>query len=164
VPGGKLLFMGGEIAQEREWSHERSIDWHLLDDPAHAGIVNWVATLNGLYRTHPSLRDDPGSFRWIAADDSDQSVVVWARHAAGSDETTVWVANLTPVPRAGYRIGLPAGGQWRVAANGDDTAFGGSGHDVTRELDAEQTGCHGLPWSAAITLPPLAIMVLESGR
>jgi 1,4-alpha-glucan branching enzyme len=157
--GAKLLFMGGELGQTDEWSHTRSLDWHLLDDPAHAGLADWLRVLNGLYRSHPSLEDHGDSFWWIACVDAANSVFAWARQASGGGNQTVWVANFTPLPRSGYRVGLPEGGRWRLLLNGDDSSFGGSGHPVVVETEAESVPWDGQAQSAVLTLPPLAILV-----
>jgi 1,4-alpha-glucan branching enzyme len=158
IPGGKLVFMGGELAQRREWDHDSSVDWQLLDDPAHAGVAAWLAELNRLYRCHPSLVDDADSLRWISCDDSEHSVLVWARRPREEGDATVWAGNFTPVPRGGYRIGLPAGGSWRLLLNGDESRFGGSGHPVPDVIEAEGIAWHGCAASAEVTLPPLAIV------
>jgi 1,4-alpha-glucan branching enzyme len=150
--------MGGELAQGREWDHDASVEWHLLDDAAHAGVADWITALNALYRSHPSLVDDADSLRWISCDDAEQSVLVWARHPRGEGDATVWAGNFTPVPRVGYRIGLPAGGSWRLLLNGDDPRFGGSGHPVPEAIEAEEVAWHGLASSAVVTLPPLAVI------
>ncbi len=160
--GAKLLFMGGELGQHDEWSHTRSLDWHLQGEPAHAGLGDWLRALNGLYRSHPSLEDHGDSFWWIACVDSENSVFAWARQLPGGGNQTVWVANFTPVPRPGYRIGLPEGGRWRLLLNGDDTSYGGSGHPVVTETEAEAAPWDGQPQSAVLTLPPLAISRLRT--
>ncbi|MFI5035654.1 MAG: 1,4-alpha-glucan branching protein GlgB [Acidimicrobiales bacterium] len=159
IPGKKLLFMGDEFAQEREWDHEQSLDWHLLEDPAHAGVARWVRALNELYRATPALqRDDAGheDFGWLSCDDVTQSVLVW-RRGRGDDELLV-LANFTPVPRENYVVAGPVG-EWVTAANGDDPAYGGSGYPVPARLTAvsDQGSGRGL----AVTLPPLALMVLR---
>ncbi|MBM3677440.1 MAG: 1,4-alpha-glucan branching protein GlgB [Actinobacteria bacterium] len=157
--GAKLLFMGGEIGQLREWDHMTSVDWHLLDDPAHAGIAEWVRRLNALYGSHPSLADDPGSFAWIACDDAEHSVLAWSRTSSGGEATTIWVASFTPEPREGYRVGAPAPGTWRLLLNGDDVTVGGSGHPVVETAVAEEIAWDGRAQSVSIALPPLAVLV-----
>jgi 1,4-alpha-glucan branching enzyme len=174
-PGKQLLFMGAELAQEQEWSHDRSLDWHLLDDPAHRGVRDLVRELNRVAAVYPALwaRDtSPEGFAWIDADDADHSVFAFLRSGTGgesgqsgeSDDVVVCVANLTPVPRHGYRIGLPWGGPWVDVLNTDETRWGGSG--VTQpEVVADGTAWHGRPESAVLTLPPLAVRWLApSGR
>ncbi len=157
--------MGGELAQEREWSHERSLDWHLLEDPSHAGVQTLVRQLNETYGAEPALWEqdaEPAGFRWIDANDADQSVFSFLRFST-SGRALACVANLTPVPRLGYRIGLPAGGQWRVALNTDAEHFGGSGTGATGEIVAEESPWHGLGHSLLLDLPPLGVVWLACG-
>ena len=156
-PGKKLLFMGGEFAQEQEWSEERSLDWHLLDDPRHAGVQRLVGALNDLQAAHPALwaRDfTPEGFRWLDASDRSASILAFER--LGEDETVVCVANLTPVPRPGYRLGLADDGAWTELLSTDDTRFGGSGTG-NGALTVEPVPWQGRPFSAVVTLPPLGV-------
>ncbi|GJE39804.1 1,4-alpha-glucan branching protein GlgB [Methylobacterium persicinum] len=160
-PGKKLLFMGGEFGQEREWNHDASLDWHLLDDPLHKGVKDVVRDLNRLYAATPALysRDsEHGGFQWLVADDQDNSVIAWARKGAGG-EIAIVVSNFTPVPREGYRIGVPAGGFYREAFNSDAGQYGGSnvGNSGGRTADAEPS--HGQQHSLSLTLPPLATVI-----
>jgi 1,4-alpha-glucan branching enzyme len=166
-PGKQLLFMGGEIAQEREWSHERSLDWHLLDDPAHSGVRDLVRELNRVQRDEPALwrRDrTPEGFQWLEADDRANSVYAFMRLGADGDRPIVCVANLTPVPRDGYRVGLPSGGRWVDVLNSDDARFGGGGYHAGQVADAEDTPWHGQPHSAVLDLPPLAVRWLGNAE
>jgi 1,4-alpha-glucan branching enzyme len=160
-PGKQLLFMGAELAQTQEWSHARSLDWHLLDDPMHAGVRDLVRALNAVQAEHPALHvadSDPEGFAWIAADDADHSVYAFERRVPGGDDRDVVVclANLTPVPRHGYRVGLPVTGPWVDVLNTDAHAFGGSGIEQP-EVTAEATPWQGRPASAVLTLPPLGV-------
>ncbi len=158
-PGKKLLFMGCEIAQEREWSHERSLDWHLLEQPEHAGIQALVRDLNRLYRQEPALyqRDsDPTGFWWIEPNDADRNVLAFARASRDGERVIVFVANLSPVPREHYRLGLPRAGRWREALNTDSTFYGGSDLGNLGGVEAEPIPWNGQPVSAEVTLPPLA--------
>ena len=161
-PGKQLLFMGGEIAQEREWAHDRSLDWHLLDDPGHKGAQELVRALNRAYQDLPQLwqRDDaPEGFRWIDASDVDGNVLSFLR--IGLDGSTLaCVANLSPVVRHGYRFGLPSGGDWREVVNTDAIEFGGSGVGNAGTVFAADASWHGLPFSTELTLPPLAVLWL----
>ncbi len=160
TPGKKLLFMGGEFAQAREWSHEGSLDWHLLDDPAHEGIGRWVAHLNRLHCEYPALHrldHEPTGFEWIDCDDAEHNVLVWLRNSGDPADAVIVVAHTTPVPIEGYRIGLPFDGRWSCIANSDDTAFGGSGYRCPGVLEAEAVAWQGRAQSALVTLPPLAI-------
>jgi len=160
-PGKKLLFMGGELAQQREWSHDRALDWGLLDDPAHRGIQSLVRDLNGLYRQHPALHEqdcEPAGFQWISADDAAQSVLVFLRR--GRDGGSVLVAcNFTPVVRHDYRVGVPEPGAWREILNSDSDHYGGSNvGNGAGPLVAEPHGAHGRSHSIRMTLPPLAVV------
>jgi len=162
-PGGKLLFMGGEFAQVREWNHDFSLDWHLLDSPAHRGVQMLLRDLNLLYRAFPALhaRDNtPDGFRWVVGDDRAQSVFAFLRLAPGAAPVLA-VANLTPVPRRDYRVGLPQGGNWREVLNSDAADYGGSGTGNGGLVPAEERPSHGMNFSARLTLPPLAVLLLS---
>jgi 1,4-alpha-glucan branching enzyme len=162
-PGKKLLFMGGEIAQEREWNHDRSLDWGLLDDPAHAGVQSLVRDLNALYREQPALHRhdcDPEGFRWVVMDDRDQSVFAYLRQGDAGDKPVVAICNFTPVPREFYRLGAPVAGVWREALNSDAGVYGGSNIGNGGSVRAEDTPHGDWPASLTVTLPPLATLVL----
>ncbi len=162
-PGKKLLFMGGEFAQTREWNHDRALDWHELDDPGHRGVQSLVRDLNALYRGTPALYQkdgDPSGFEWVEANDGENSVLAFLRHADGAPPALV-VCNFTPVVRYGYRLGVPRGGQWRERLNTDATAYGGSGVGNLELVKAEPVPSHGRPCSLSLTLPPLATLILE---
>ncbi len=162
-PGKKLLFMGGEIAQEREWSHDRSLDWFLMDQADHAGIHALVRDLNKLYRRHPALwqldGEDAG-FSWLDAEDADRNVIAYLRRATDPSDVLVCVVNLSPVTRHGYRLGLPSAGRWTQVLNTASSLYGGSGVDDLGAADAEPIAFHGQPCSAQVTLPPLAAVWL----
>ncbi len=161
-PGKKLLFMGGELAQPQEWSHERSLDWHLRDVPEHAGVQRLVRDLNRAYRDEPALwRADfePAGFRWLEVNDADANVLAFLRLTPEGDRVVACACNFSPVPREGYRLGLPREGAWRQVVNTDAAAYGGSGVDPGR-IHAEPVPWHGQPWSAPVTLPPLAVVWL----
>jgi 1,4-alpha-glucan branching enzyme len=161
-PGKQLLFMGSEFAQESEWSHERSLDWHLLEDHGHAGVQRLVRDLNHVYRDEPALwdrDDDPEGFWWIEANDAEDSVLVFARQSR-DDRVLVCACNLTPVPRDGYRIGLPRGGRWREVLNSDAHDYGGSGVGNGGSVETEPVPWHEQPVSAQVTLPPLGVLWL----
>ncbi|MEY2398032.1 MAG: 1,4-alpha-glucan branching enzyme [Actinomycetota bacterium] len=157
-PGKKLLFMGGEVAQEREWSHDRSIDWHLLNLPEHQGVRDLVAELNAVLQREPSLyeKDDEDSgFSWIDASDVDNNVLSFLRLSDGG-RPVVCVANLSPLVHHDYRIGVTVGGAWEELVNTDDRRFGGSG--VTNgTVVAEDETWQGRPYSVALRLPPLGV-------
>jgi len=164
-PGKQLLFMGSELAQEAEWSEERSLDWHLLEDPQHAGVQALVRDLNHAYRDEPALweRDsDPGGFYWIEPNDADRSVLAFARQD-DSERVLVCVMNLTPVPRDRYRLGLPRSGAWREVLNTDAEAYGGSNVGNLGGVRAEGLPWHSQPFSAEVTLPPLGVLWLAPG-
>jgi 1,4-alpha-glucan branching enzyme len=158
-PGKQLLFMGCELAQEREWSHERSLDWHLLEQPQHVGIQALVRDLNRRYQEHPSLWQhdaEPAGFSWLADDDVDQNVLAYLRRGTEASEVLACVANLSPVVRYGYRLGLPIAGRWTEALNTDSYVYGGSDVGNLGVVDASDVAWHGQPCSAEVTLPPLA--------
>ena len=166
-PGKQLIFMGAELAQEREWSHDRSLDWHLLDDPGHRGVQSLVRGLNGVYRASPALWQQDAvaeGFRWIDAGDVENNVLAFLRLAADpAVPPMACIANLSPVPRHGYRIGLPAGGAWNEVLNTDALELGGSGVGNMGAAWATDSPWHGLPFSAELTLPPLAVLWLSPG-
>ncbi len=164
-PGKKLLFMGCEFAQPAEWNHDASLNWGLLDQPAHRGVQALVRDLNQLYRALPALHTgdaEPAGFRWVVGDDRDQSVYAFLRLDQVSGAAVLVICNLTPVPRMGYRIGLPAAGRWVECLNSDAVAYGGSGVGNFGSVMAEATPSHGLPASASFTIAPLATMVFRA--
>jgi len=163
-PGKKLLFMGNEIAQEREWNHDAEVEWHLLGDPAHAGVQRLVRDLNKLYAAEPALHDrdaEAAGFAWLVGDDRANSVFAFVRSAAGAPPVLV-ACNMTPVPRHGYRIGVPCGGRWREVANTDSRYYGGSDLGNDGIVHAVDQPSHGQRHSLQLTLPPLATVMLRS--
>ncbi len=166
-PGKKLLFMGQEFGQAREWNFRAELDWHLLQNPLNRGLSDAVASLNHLYRTTPALhaRDcEPEGFRWIVADDADQSVLAWTRFGGPGDPPVAVVSNFTPVPRPGYRIGLPAPGRWTEIFNSDAREYGGSGLGNLGGVTATGQPSHGFPASAEVTIPPLSTLYFRLGE
>ena len=164
-PGKKLLFMGQEFGQRREWDFSRQLDWELLDYGPHRGLQMAVRDLNGHYRDNRALhvRDCEGEgFRWIVVDDADQSVAAWMRFGEPGDPPIAVVCNFTPVPRIGYRIGLPVAGPWREIFNSDAREYGGSGMGNLGGIIAEPTPAHGFEASAEIVLPPLATVYFRA--
>jgi 1,4-alpha-glucan branching enzyme len=160
-PGKKLVFMGGEFGQEREWNHDGQLDWWLLDNPGHRDIQRLVRDLNRLYVAEPALyaRDsDPSGFRWIVSDDGANSVYAYMRMANGA-RPVLAVSNFTPVPRHHYRLGLPAPGYWRLLLNSDSTGYGGSGFP-TDGGPARLANWHDQPATLDLDLPPLATVIL----
>ena len=162
--GKKLLFMGGEFGQVAEWNHDSSVDWHVLQYPLHGGLLSLVSDLNRVYREQPALHRldvQPSGFEWIAGNDSEQSVLSFLRMAEGAAPICA-VINFTPVPRLAYRVGLPRSGEWRELINSDSAAYGGSGMGNLGRVEATATPCHGRPYSAELTLPPLAALFLRA--
>jgi alpha-1,4-glucan:alpha-1,4-glucan 6-glycosyltransferase/4-alpha-glucanotransferase len=164
TPGKKLLFMGGEWGQEREWNHDASLDWGLLDDPGHAGIQRWVADLNRLYREEPALHEldcEVEGFRWIDCHDADHGTLSFLRLGRDPGRVVLCVLNLTPVLRSAWRVGVPRGGVWQEALNSDATIYGGSGAGNGGRVRAERTASHGEPHALELTLPPLGAIFLR---
>ena len=161
-PGKKLLFMGQEFAQGSEWNADRSLDWHLLDVDFHRGVQTLVRDLNRLYRAEPALHQldcDGAGFAWLEANDAENSVLAWLRKGTGRRSTPVMViCNFTPTPRKTYRLGLPAPGRWKEILNSDAEVYGGSDMGNLGVIEAEEVASHGQPYSASITLPPLATL------
>ncbi len=166
-PGKKLLFMGGEIGQWGEWSHERSLDWHLLRQPRHAGLQRWVADLNRLYRAEPALHEydcKPAGFEWVDCHDAAASALSFLRKGAKSGEWVLVVCNFTPVPRYPYRVGVPCGGTWKELLNSDAEVYGGSGQGNFGGITADCAKHHELHCSLNLSLPPLGIMFFKGGE
>ncbi|HEY5740238.1 MAG TPA: 1,4-alpha-glucan branching protein GlgB [Gammaproteobacteria bacterium] len=163
-PGKKLLFMGGEFAQRREWNHDRSLDWHLLKHPLHAGVQRLVRDLNRLYAGVPALHRldaSPEGFEWLQADSSEQSVFAWIRRGGDGEREIVAIANLTPQTHHGYRVGAPRAGRYHERLNTDAADYGGSGQGNLGGVLAEDRGYDGQPASMVVTLPPLATVFFE---
>jgi len=162
-PGKKLLFMGGEIAQQREWNHDQSLDWHLLDQPLNLGVQNLVSDLNRIYRDVPALHEldfRQEGFEWIDWQDADNSVFCWLRRALDG-ALVVCISNFTPLVRAGYRIGVPRQGVYAELLNTDDAKYGGSGVGIHGDLHTQDVAAHGRQHSVQIDLPPLATVILK---
>ncbi len=160
-PGKKLLFMGQEIAQEREWNHDHGLDWYLLDVPENRGVQALVRDLNAVYRAQPALHEkdcSPEGFRWVVMDDALQSVFAYLR-LSGDAPPALVVCNFTPVPRYGYRLGVPHGGAWREVVNTDAGVYGGGNVGNGGASHADDVPCHDLPASLVLTLPPLATVI-----
>jgi 1,4-alpha-glucan branching enzyme len=163
-PGKKLLFMGSEFGQTAEWDFDRSLDWHLLRYDIHRGVQDLVRDLNGIYRATPALhaRDcEPEGFRWVVADDHANSVLAWLRFGEPGDAPVLVVSNFTPVPREGYRLGLPIAGPWQELLNTDSGRYGGSNLGNLGGVTAVADPSHGLPASAEVVLPPLATVFFK---
>jgi 1,4-alpha-glucan branching enzyme len=163
-PGKKLLFMGGEFGQWREWNHDAGLDWHLLDVPAHAGLARFVQDVNRLYRDKPALHQldfEADGFRWVDANDSEQSVISFLRRARDPALQVLAAFNFTPVPRHGYRLGVPQGGFWREVLNSDADVYGGAGQGNLGGVESEPTAWHGMPNLVSVTIPPLGAVFFE---
>ena len=163
-PGKKLLFMGAEFAQGREWSHDRSLDWHLLEHAPHEGIRRWVADLNRLYRQEPAAHAhdfDVTGFEWVDMHDSANSVLCYLRRGSVPADTLLVICNFTPVIRTNYRVGVPEGGFWRELLNSDAPIYGGSGAGNFGGVEATPMPAHGKLRSLTLTLPPLSTIVLK---
>ncbi|MBO9314311.1 MAG: 1,4-alpha-glucan branching protein GlgB [Chloroflexus sp.] len=162
-PGKKLLFMGGEFGQWREWSHDTSLDWHLLMFPSHQGVQRLISDLNRLYRTEPALHEldcDPRGFEWVDANDADSSVYSFLRKSRAGEHILI-VLNATPVVREDYRIGVPFGGWWRELLNSDSEYYWGSGQGNAGGVMAEAVPSHGREFSLRLRLPPLGALFLK---
>ena len=160
-PGKKLLFMGGDIAQRTEWNHDAQVDWGALNDQRHAGVQAVVRDLNGVYRRYSALHaadDDPEGFAWLVGDDATNSVFAFLRRHAG--RSVLVICNMTPVPRNGYRIGVPHAGGWREVLNTDATHYGGSGMGNGGYVTTQDVPSHGWANSVDLVLPPLATLML----
>jgi 1,4-alpha-glucan branching enzyme len=165
-PAKKLLFMGGEFGQWREWSHDGSLDWALLDYPLHGGIQQWIGDLNRFYRGEPALHEldcEPAGFEWIDCGDAESSVVSLIRKGKSTATLVLAVCNFTPVPRQEYRIGAPRGGFWREVLNSDAREYGGSGMGNRGGRGADPQPHHGRPCSLLLTLPPLSVVFFTNG-
>ena len=161
-PGKKLLFMGGEFAQEREWNHDRSLDWHLLGDPLHRGVQLALRDLNGLYRGLKALHEqdcEADGFHWLDAGDAEQSTLSYLRRARDPNDFAVVVCNFTPVPRQHYRIGVPHPGLYRERFNSDALPYGGSGLGNAGAVATTPEPSHGHAQSLSLTLPPLSTLI-----
>ena len=162
-PGKKLVFMGGEFAQWREWNHDAGLDWDLLDQPRHSGMQHLVKELNEAYRTVPALHlkdTESDGFRWVVMDDADQSVFAYLRLGAPGDKPALVVCNFTPVPRPGYRVGVPVPGMWQERVNTDSAAYGGTNMGNYGRTETQAVPSHGMEASLVLALPPLATLIM----
>jgi 1,4-alpha-glucan branching enzyme len=163
-PGKKILFMGGEFGQRREWVHEDSLDWHLLQFEPHRGVQRWVKDLNRLHREERALHEldsDPEGFAWIDLSDWENSIISYLRKGRSSEDTVLIVCNFTPVSRSNYRIGVPVKGFWRELLNSDVKDYGGSGQGNMGGAAASPIPYHGQDYSLSLTIPPLGIVILK---
>jgi 1,4-alpha-glucan branching enzyme len=163
-PGKKLLFMGGEFGQRREWTHDEALEWWVSGLAEHAGLARWVADLNRIYRAEPALYEVDFShegFEWIDCSDTEASVLAFLRKPRGGGAPLAVACNFTPVPRTHYVLGVPSGGAWREVLNSDAREYGGAGWGNLGGVQAAPAGAHGRPYSLVLTLPPLAAVYLK---
>jgi 1,4-alpha-glucan branching enzyme len=163
-PGKKLIFMGGEFGQRREWSHEESLEWHLLQYKPHAGLRQWVIDLNFIYREQPALYKidfDPAGFEWIDASDFQHSILSFIRKGHSADDMIVAVLSFTAETYFNYEVGVPLAGTWTEILNSDAAKYGGSGQGNPKPLTSSSAGKHGRPYSLTLTIPPLSIIFLK---
>jgi 1,4-alpha-glucan branching enzyme len=164
-PGKKLLFMGDEFGQVREWAHDSSLEWDVTRFPVHSGMQAWVGQLNKTYRAQPALHvldNDPAGFEWVDCNDNAASTISLLRKSERPEETVLIVCNFTPVPRMGYRVGVPHRGYWRELLNSDAKEYAGSGMGNLGGVNAEEEPMHGRPFSLTLTLPPLAALFFKA--
>jgi 1,4-alpha-glucan branching enzyme len=161
----KLLFMGCEIGQRAEWSHESSLDWHLLEHESHLGLQKWVRDLNHVYRSEPALHEldcDSAGFEWVDCTDAEQSLISFIRRGRSTGDLILVACNFTPVPRHNYRIGVPRPGLWRELLNSDSKEYWGQGYGNFGGVESAPFGAHGHPHSVTVTLPPLGVVFFKS--
>jgi 1,4-alpha-glucan branching enzyme len=164
-PGKKLLFMGGEFGQWREWTETESLDWHLLQTPVHKGILALIKDLNKLYQKHEELSEsdtDPSGFSWIEVDNDAENVIAFRRISPSSGKEIICVGNFSPVVREDHRIGLSRKGSYKQILNTDSEKYCGGGFGVVKSVRAEKIPYQGYDFSAAITLPPLSTLWFEA--
>jgi 1,4-alpha-glucan branching enzyme len=163
-PGKKLIFMGCEFGQKREWQHDGSLEWHVLQYPLHAGVQRWVRDLNFFYRATPALYEQDFTqegFEWVDCNDADSSVLSFLRKDRSQGTVVLVICNFTPIVRSNYRVGVPRGGLWRECLNSDAGVYGGSGQGNAGAVQAEDHSTHGRPHSLTLTLPPLGVLFLS---
>ena len=163
-PGKKLLFMGGEFGQVSEWGHDRSLDWHVLEFPLHRGMQAWLEQLNRAYRNENALHwfdNDPQGFEWVDCNDAPASIVSLLRRGKTADDNVLVTCNFTPVPRLGYKVGVPSAGYWKEILNSDAKEYGGSGIGNMGGAEALPEPVHGRPYSLRLTLPPLGALFFK---
>ena len=164
-PGKKLLFMGDELAERREWNHDGSVDWGLLTHAAHSGMLSWVADLNRLHRSQRALHEwdcEPRGFTWTQPNEPDSSLVSFLRMAPTGPPVLV-ICNFTPIPRSNVLVGVPQGGYWQELLNSDAASYGGSGWGNLGGVEAQPVPAHGMPWTLTVTIPPLACLFFGLG-
>ena len=163
-PGKKLLFMGGEFGQWREWNEEQSLDWHLLDEPLHAGVQTLVRDLNQIYKTDRALWEadsEPAGFQWIDADNASENIVSFIRRSAETGRELVCVCNFSPVPKSAHELGLPRAGNYKLILNTDSGGYGGADAEIMAAVTAQERPLHGQQYSATISLPGMTTLWYE---
>ncbi len=163
-PGKKLLFMGGEFAQWKEWTHEESLEWHALEHRTHLDVQRWVKDLNDLYRREPALHEldfDPAGFEWVDFNDVNHSIVSYLRRGSSTPDVILVVCNFTPVAHGDYRVGVPLAGPWKELLNSDAKEYGGRGLGNLGAVEAVPEPLHGRSHSLRLTLPPLGVLVFK---
>jgi 1,4-alpha-glucan branching enzyme len=163
-PGKKLMFMGSEFGQWREWNYDSSLDWHLLDDPMHDGLRHWVRDLNHTYQRERSLHEvdfEGAGFSWIDCSDNENSVISFIRRARNPADCSVVVVNFTPVPRPAYRVGVPDHGWYRELLNSDAQMYGGTNMGNGGGIPTEAIPSHGFDQSLSLVVPPLGFVLLK---
>jgi 1,4-alpha-glucan branching enzyme len=166
-PGKKMLFIGGEFGQRREWQHDGSLEWWVLQYPEHSGLMRWVADLNRLYRSEAALHEvdfDPAGFEWIDNSDSQFSTLAYARKTRDENSVIIIACNFTPVPRENHLLGVPRPGYWREVLNSDAPCYGGSGVGNLGGVQSSPVPVHGRYHAIRITLPPLAVVYFKHER
>ena len=164
-PGKKLLFMGAEFGQQREWQHEESLEWHVMQYPLHGGVMAWVRDLNRVYRSECALHEGDFSaqgFEWIDCHDFESSIVSFIRRDQRNEDNIIVVCNMTPMPRQNYIVGVPRGGFWQEVLNSDAPIYGGSGVGNFGGVQAAPIAAHGRYHSLTIDLPPLGVVIMKS--
>ncbi|MGI8733868.1 MAG: 1,4-alpha-glucan branching protein GlgB [Pyrinomonadaceae bacterium] len=163
-PGKKLLFMGGEFGQWREWNEEESLDWHLLENPLHKGVQTLIRDLNRIYKKDNALWEadgEPAGFQWVDADNAQENIVSFIRRSPSTGKELVCVCNFSPVPRPQHQLGLPRAGKYKLLVNTNAEVYGGSGGEMLKSIQAEDKPIHNQSYSAVVTLPPLATLWFE---
>ncbi len=165
-PGKKLLFMGCEFSQWKEWNHDESLEWHALEHPPHQGVQKWVSDLNHIYRTEPPLYEldfSADGFEWIDFHNWEESILSFLRKGSSNEDTILVVCNLTPVPRHNYKLGVPKSGYWKEILNSDSTIYSGSGQGNAGGARSDEVPAHGRKFSISLTLPPLSVLFFKNG-
>jgi 1,4-alpha-glucan branching enzyme len=163
-PGKKLLFMGSEFGQVREWMHDESLEWHVLQFWQHSGMQNWVKDVNRVYKNEKALFEDDNSwsgFEWVDCNDTDNSVLSFLRKSPSTGEVILCVLNFNPVPKHNYKVGVIKGGQWQELLNSDSSVYFGSNMGNLGKVEAYEYSTHAKPYTIEVTLPPLSAVYFK---